>query len=72
MVVTEQRKDFLVVEHARVMFKLSEALQQEPRYEMEAGDLRAEAERLLRLRHPHVEEAGKEGKYDELVYIGWR
>ena len=72
MVVTEMRKTKLVAEYMRVLFKLSEALEQEPRDEEEARRLREEAERLLRQRLPHTNAPGLESTYDSLVYIMWR
>lgn len=62
----------MVAEHARTIFKLSEALEQEPRSVQEAIRLREEAERLLHLRDPGAKEAGLESTYDRLVNILWR
>jgi len=72
MVVTEMRKSNMIAEHVRCMFKLSEALEQEPRGEQEATRLREEAERLLRYRLPDTKEPGLERTYDTLVNILWR
>ncbi|KAK0110117.1 hypothetical protein ONS95_002772 [Cadophora gregata] len=72
MLITEMRKHNMVAEHARTIFKLSEALEQEPREVAEASRLRQEAERLLRLREPTAKEPGKEGTYDSMVNILWR
>lgn len=71
-VVTERRKAIMVAEHARCIFKLSEALYQEPRNEDEALQLREEAERLLRIRDPTAKDSGLERTYDDLVSILWR
>ena len=63
----------MVAEHARGLFKLSEALKEEPRCEDEARDTREEAERLLEQRAPDLDQdAGKESTYDKLVEITWR
>jgi hypothetical protein len=72
MVVTEMRKTNMVAEHIRCMFKLSEALEQEPRDQREARVLREDAERLLRKRAPWIKEPGREISYDGLVNILWR
>ena len=72
MVVTEMRKDSMMAEHARCVFKLSEALQQEPREEGEAAKLHQEAEHLLRQLSPQMREPGLERTYDALVNILWR
>jgi hypothetical protein len=45
MVVTEMLKTNMAAEHIRCMFKLSEALEQEPRDQQEARVLREYAER---------------------------
>lgn len=71
-VVTEKRKTTMMAEHARCMFKLSEALCQEPRDEAEALQLRDESERLLRIRDPTAQDPGLEKTYDDLVNILWR
>lgn len=62
----------MVAEHARCLFKLSEALEQEPRSQREALELREEAERLLRIRAPNASKPGLESTYDALVNILWR
>jgi hypothetical protein len=62
----------MVAEHVRCLFKLSEALEQEPREGKEAGRLREEAERLLLQRTPDAREPGLESTYDGLVNILWR
>jgi hypothetical protein len=72
MVVTEMRKTNMVAEHIRCVFKLSEALEQEPRDRQEAVRLREEAERLLRQHVPGVKAPGLESTYDTLVNILWR
>lgn len=72
MALTSMRKTTLLAEHARCMFKLSEALEQEPREAKEASGLREEAERLLRQRDPGAKEPGLESTYDALIDIKWR
>lgn len=54
------------------MFKLSEALQQEPRHQDEANFLRDEAERLLYQCNPDAQNPGLEKSYDDLVNLYWR
>lgn len=71
-VVTDMRKGNMIAEHAICIFKLSEALQQEPRGETEAGMLREEAERILRTCNPGATSPGLERTYDDLVNILWR
>jgi hypothetical protein len=66
------RKNNVVAEHARCLFKLSEALEQEPKGAEEARRIRDEAERLLRQRAPSAGDPGKESTYDSLVCIMWR
>jgi hypothetical protein len=70
--VTEKRKHNMVAEHMRCLFKLSEALEQEPRHAEEACRLRDQAERLLRQRAPNAGESGRESTYDSLIAIDWR
>ncbi len=72
MAVTEKRKHNMVADHARCLFKLSEALKLEPRYSNEARSSREDAERLLRQRAPSAVDLGKETTYDRLIYISWR
>lgn len=62
----------MVAEHMRCLFKLSEALEQEPRGAKEADKLRTEAEHLLLQREPGAGDAGKESTYDNLVCLSWR
>jgi hypothetical protein len=66
------RKNTMIAEHARCLFKLSEALEQDPRDEVEARKLREEAERLLFIRDPTATEPGRESTYDSLVVTYWR
>ena len=62
------------IEHARALFKLSEALLQETYdgSEEEAMRLRDEAERYLKQRDPDATEFGTEDAYDRFVPIFWR
>ena len=70
--VTGMHRESMRVEHARSLFKLSEALEQEPREKAEAARLRDEAERLLRVQAPKVKEPGLESTCDQLVSVSWR
>ncbi|KAK0100616.1 hypothetical protein ONS95_007071 [Cadophora gregata] len=72
LAITQMRTHLMMAEHARVLFKLSEALEQELRHEEEAQALLEEAERLLRLRNPNAGNPGSEGTYDSLILIEWR
>lgn len=60
------------VEHARGLFKLSEALLQDSDDSEEAEALRDEAEAHLLRRNPQAVEFGKEEDYDQWVPIFWR
>ena len=71
LVTTIHRAD-LKPEHARCMFKLSEALQQEPGQEEEALFLRDEAGRLLYECDPSDRDPGLEKSYDDLINLYWR
>ena len=70
--LTERRKVLMKAEYARCLFKLSEALQQEPRRLKEADKLRDEAEGLLRKLMPRAQHFGLENEYDSQIYILWR
>ncbi|KAI0817305.1 Tetratricopeptide-like helical [Xylaria sp. FL0064] len=72
LVVTEMRKNTLLIEHVRCLFKLSEALEQEPRFETEARAKREEAEHLLCKRKPTALDSSKDSMYDGLICILWR
>ncbi|KAI1418796.1 NB-ARC and TPR domain protein [Xylaria sp. FL1777] len=72
LVVTNMQKNTLLAEHARCLFKLSEALEQEPRFETEARAKREEAGRLLRKREPTARDSSKASTYDDLICILWR
>ncbi len=61
------------VEHARVCFKLSEAiLQDNPNDTTEAEELRKDAETFLKRRDPDAREFSCEAAYDKFVPIFWR
>lgn len=73
LVITDMRKTTLLAEHVRCLFKLSEALEQEPRFETEACAKREEAGRLLRKRKPTSRDLSSEDStYDDLICILWR
>jgi len=60
------------VEHARSLFKLSEALANKPREKEESTRLREESKRLLLSRSPQAKDTDCEKTYDDLVFIWWR
>ena len=60
------------VEHARSLFKLSGALEQNVYDGDEASDLRDEAEIFLLRRDPQAVEFGEEHAYDRWVPNFWR
>ena len=62
----------LVAEHMRVMFKPSEALEQDPRSEGSARALRADAEALLHQRAPNSGSPGRESTHDSSIVLDWR
>lgn len=70
--ITNMHKDNMAAEHARCLFKLSEALEQEPREGAEAGRLREEAEHLLLQCSPGLKDTGHERTYDSVINILWR
>ncbi|KAI4681756.1 uncharacterized protein J4E84_007351 [Alternaria hordeiaustralica] len=70
--VTEKHMKLMPVEHARSLFKLSEALTQDPQYESEAEGFRDKAEKNLRERDPSATDFGSEEPYDLLIPIFWR
>jgi hypothetical protein len=59
------------VEYARSLFKLSEALGQEPREVVESTRLREESQRLLLSRVLQARNPD-EKTFDDLVFIWWR
>jgi hypothetical protein len=62
----------MIGEHARALFRLSEALQQCPGGEEESRQVKEEAKRLLKIRSPDAVDTEIEKVYDNLVYILWR
>ncbi|KAG4440806.1 hypothetical protein IFR05_003734 [Cadophora sp. M221] len=72
MTITQMRTHIMTAEHAKVLFKISEALEQEPQHGEEAQLMREEAERLLRLRSPNAVNPGSECTYDRLILTEWR
>lgn len=72
--VTKFHRKSMPVEHARNLFKLSEALLQDSHEDsqVEAGNLRAEAEVYLRRRKAGLVTCDTEEAYDNLVPIFWR
>lgn len=66
------RNTTFIGEHARVMFKLSEALEQEPGEDAAAATFHTEAQKLLRQRLPDSQQPGFQATYDDLTSILWR
>jgi hypothetical protein len=60
------------VEHARSLFKLSEALAKGSIETEVSAKLREESTRLLLSRSPQAREIDREETYDDLVFIWWR
>lgn len=74
MEITKVRKMDSPVEHARTLFKLSEALVQDcfDDSQVEAVALREEAEFALKKMKPNMTRLDTEEAYDNLVPIFWR
>ncbi|KID94052.1 pfs domain-containing protein, partial [Metarhizium majus ARSEF 297] len=75
MEMTKLYRKNMPVEHARNLFKLSEALLQDEDVDdssCEAKDLRDEAEIYLKRRKPDVTACDTEDAYDSLIPIFWR
>ena len=71
--MTAFHKASMPVEHARNLFKLSEALLQDDHHSgAEASDLREEAEVYLKERNPNMSSSSVEKDYDMLIPIFWR
>ncbi|KAI7288787.1 hypothetical protein KC343_g1092 [Hortaea werneckii] len=70
--ITEQHKATHPVEHARSLYKLSQALEREGHSGTKAAKLSAESELLLRSRLSSAGEHGDEKKFDDLIFIWWR
>ncbi|KAI0100214.1 NB-ARC and TPR domain protein [Nemania sp. FL0031] len=71
-VITERHKVRMPVEHARSLFKLSEALLNESTTVQESMQLRKESTRLLAYRAPQAGDVISESTFDSLVFIWWR
>lgn len=70
---TEFYSRLMPVEHARNLFKLSEALLRNADDSgSEAADLREKAVLYLRKKSPNVFETGTEKAYDDLIGVGMR
>lgn len=74
MEVTKFHVDKMPVEHARNLFKLSEALLQDNQDDSndEAERLRDSAEIFLKRRKPDMVASDTESAYDDLIPIFWR
>ena len=71
--VTKQHRTHMPAEHARSLFKLSEALlQSQDGGEDEAEDLRDEAEIYLKRKKADATDFGTEACYDVFIPIFWR
>ncbi len=71
--LTEIHRDIMPVEHARTVFKLSEALlQANHENNAEAKSLREEAETYLKSRKPDALSFSTEDAYDSVIPIFWR
>lgn len=72
--VTKIHSSYMPIEHARSLFKLSEALLrlEDEKYTEEARSLQAEAETSLRKRIPDGPISHTESTYDNLISIFWR
>ncbi|KAK0747419.1 pfs domain-containing protein [Apiosordaria backusii] len=74
MKVTKFQEKNMPAEHARNLFKLSEALLQDGHHGSteEAIALREEAEAILKRRDAHITDASTDDAYDRLISISWR
>lgn len=74
MEITKVRKLDRAFEHARTLFKLSEALLQDSLddSQVEAVTLREEAEFILKKAKPDIARCDIENAYDNVVPIFWR
>jgi len=70
--ITTKQADVMPVEHARALFKLSEALLQDPNDSEEANRIRDEAEVYLLKRDACAVSFSTEEDYDKWVPIFWR
>ncbi|KAK3379097.1 hypothetical protein B0T24DRAFT_610704 [Lasiosphaeria ovina] len=72
MIVTLIHKEYMAGEHARCLYKLSQALFQEPGREAESRQLLREAEELYFSLAGDANQNPSEEDYDSLVYCLWR
>lgn len=72
MVITNLHKEDMVGEHARCLYKLSQALYQDESRETEAEALLHEAEALYFSRSDDFCRSPTEKEYDALVHLRWR
>ncbi|PGH27214.1 hypothetical protein AJ80_01171 [Polytolypa hystricis UAMH7299] len=70
--ITKFHSNVMPVEHARGLFKLSEALLQDPYDSEEARGFRDEPELYLLRRDQKAVKFGREEDYDQWVPIFWR
>jgi hypothetical protein len=62
----------MVGEHARCLYKLSQALYQDVGKEVKADEILREAEELYFTRAENLGRSPTEDEYDQLVYVIWR
>ncbi|CAM1508596.1 Fc.00g054440.m01.CDS01 [Cosmosporella sp. VM-42] len=72
LVVTGIHKKYMVGEHARCLYKLSQAFYQDIGKELEAETVLQEAEGLYFTRSEDQGRTPTEGDYDRLVHLRWR
>ncbi|KAH8807474.1 P-loop containing nucleoside triphosphate hydrolase protein [Xylogone sp. PMI_703] len=71
-IITERHKVSMPVEHARSLFKLSQALEKGSAEKEESTRLKEESTHLLLLRSPQAKDLDYEKTYDDLIFIWWR
>ncbi|KAF5000627.1 hypothetical protein FDECE_11164 [Fusarium decemcellulare] len=72
LVVTNIHKNYMVGEHARCLYKLSQAYYQDVNKEIEAEAMLKEAENLYFSRKEDRTKTPTERDYDQLVHLRWR
>ncbi len=72
MIITFIHRDRMVGEHARCLYKLSQALYQDGGKEAKADEMLQEAEDLYFARADNLGRSPTEDEYDQLVYVLWR
>lgn len=72
MIVTFIHQDYMVGEHARCLYKPSQALEQEIGKELEAMNMLRTAEELYFSRAENPKPSPTEDDYDSLEYCIWR